>query len=90
MDIPNNSLGANNKSSFNLVFGTEVVIPVEIGLSIMRANLNLLEETENQAHLKMTMYRQKVARYNNIRVRSKTFRLGDLIPWHAKVSRSME
>lgn len=54
-----------NETSFNLVFGMEAVIPVEIGLPTMqiehydessnpvqlRANLNLLEETRDNMPL---------------------------------------
>lgn len=60
-----------NEAPFNLAYGTEVVILVEIGLSTMKiehyeepsnsnrlkANLNLLEETWNQAHLWIVTYR---------------------------------
>ena len=60
------------ETPFNLVFGTEAVIPVEIGLPTMRidfynesrnpdqlrANLDLLEETHNNDDLRMAAYRQ--------------------------------
>lgn len=61
-----------NESPFNLVFGVEIVILFKIGLSMIRleyyeepsnssylkSNLDLLEETRNQAHLRMATYRQ--------------------------------
>lgn len=61
-----------NESPFKLAFKIEVMISIEIRLSTMRieyyeepsnldqlrANLDLLEETWNQAHLRMVVYRQ--------------------------------
>lgn len=58
---------STNETSFNLVFDTEAVIPVEIGFPTMRVelynessnliqlrtNLDLIEETRDKAHLRM-------------------------------------
>lgn len=95
MGVPNNFLRSTNESLFNLVFSTKVVILVEIGLPTIRiehyqdpsnsswlqANLDLLEEIQNQAHLRMEIYQQWVTRYYNTQVKSKTFYLGDLVLW---------
>lgn len=64
-----------NKTSFYLVFGTEVMILVEIGLPTMRiehynelsysirlrANIDLLSKTREKACLRIVMYQQRVA-----------------------------
>ena len=86
------------------MFGTEAVIPVEIGLPTMRidlynesrnsnqlrANLDLLEETRNNTDLRMAAYRQRVARYYNSRVKAKSYRPGDLVLRQAEISRPTE
>ena len=45
----------------------------------LRANLDLLEERREIAQVRMTAYRQKVARYYNTRVKNKAFKAGDLV-----------
>ena len=89
------------ETPFNLVFGIETVIPVEIGLPTigidfyeesrnpdqLRANLDLLEETRNKADLRMAAYRQWVARYYNSRVKAKLYRSGDLVLRQAEISK---
>ena len=69
------------------MFGTEAVIPVEIGLtswrtnhhdedsnnSQLRLNLNLLDENRDQAEVKTTAYQKRMARYYNRRVKYKEF-----------------
>lgn len=63
MGISHHFLDFNKRNFLNLVFGTEVVISVEIGLSIMRierydkssnpirlrTNLDLIKETETKS-----------------------------------------
>lgn len=64
---------STNKISFNLAFSIEVVIPIKVKLLIvrmknfvketnldrLRTNLDLLEETQDQAYLKMVTYGQE-------------------------------
>ena len=81
------------ETPFNLSFGIEAVIPVDIRLSShrvenyndwnnieqLRAILDLLEETYEMASVRMTAYRQKVVWHYNFRIRGKEFKVGDLI-----------
>ncbi|XP_073099132.1 uncharacterized protein [Elaeis guineensis] len=89
---------------FGLAFEMEVVIPIEIGvpsarienydeqtnLEKLHANLDQLEEVRERAHVWMAAYQHKIARYYNFRVRSKIFRVGDLIFRKAEVSQPGE
>lgn len=93
-----------NKTPFNLVFGTKVVIPIEIGLPTMRienfdelsnsarlrSNLNLLEEIWNQAHLRMAAYWQQATRYYNSHVKLKTFYPRDFVLQRIEISKLIE
>lgn len=70
LDLSMTSWTSMNKTLFNLAFGTEAIILVKIGLSIMQiecsdeatnmnqlwANLNLLEEIRDRAHLRIAIY----------------------------------
>lgn len=67
------------ETPFILVFGTEVVIPVEIGMTTyrivnfdsgkneesLRNNLNLLEEKRDEATLRVSAYKQRMIKYYN-------------------------
>ncbi|KAK3006537.1 hypothetical protein RJ639_015910 [Escallonia herrerae] len=84
---------STGETPFNLAFGTEALIPVEIGLpsfrlltydpnmndEALRCNLDLLDEQRDQAQLRLTAYQQRVARYHDRRIRPLTFRIGDLV-----------
>ncbi|KAK3001098.1 hypothetical protein RJ639_020684 [Escallonia herrerae] len=52
----------------------------------LRANLDLLDETRTQAHERSVVIKQRVARYDNQRVRSKQFQEGDLVLRKLEVS----
>ena len=81
------------ETRFNLTYGTEAVIPVEVGLtSLMREffdeqdnddhlkqNLDLVDEVRDQAAQKMAKYKQKIAEYYNRRVKLKKFNIGNLV-----------
>ncbi|KAK3022349.1 hypothetical protein RJ639_047054 [Escallonia herrerae] len=85
---------------FLLCYGTEAMLPVEIGVPTiqalhfhevnneagLRANLDLLDETRTQAHERSVVIKQRVARYYNQRVRSKQFQEGDLVLRKLEVS----
>ena len=82
------------------MFGTEVIIPLDIGLPILQAeyydqpknevqlwaNLDLLEGTRERASVCVTDYQQKIARYYNSRVKNKAFRVGDPILRRVEIS----
>ena len=92
------------ESPFSLAYGTEAMIPLEIGLpstrveqyrepdnsECRRADLDLLSELRREAQLRMAFYRQKVARYYNAKVKLKLFRPGDLVLRKAEVSKPLD
>ena len=81
------------ETPFNLTYGTEATIPVEVGLTSLRReffdeqnnndqlkhNLDLVDEVRDQAAQRMTKYKQKITEYYNRRVKLKKFNIGDLI-----------
>ena len=83
------------ETPFNLTYGTEIVIPVEVGLTSLRReffdeqinddqlkqNLDYLDEVRDQASQRMAKYQQKMAEYYNRRVKLKRFNIRDLILW---------
>ena len=78
---------------FNLTYYTEVVIPIEIGLTSLRReffdeqsnddqlklNLDCLDEVRGQASQRMIKYQKKMAEYYNQRVKLKRFNIGDFV-----------
>ena len=72
---------------------TEVIIPVEVGVSSirrkvwheednddqLRINLDCLDEVRDKASSRMTKHQQKMAEYYNKRVKLKRLDIGDLI-----------
>ncbi|KAK2996907.1 hypothetical protein RJ639_025764 [Escallonia herrerae] len=88
------------ETPFSLCYGTEVMLPVEIGVPTiralhfselnndvgLRANLDLVEEARTQAHIRSVIVKQRVARYYNQKVRSKQFNEGDLVLRKLEVS----
>ncbi|XP_050207569.1 uncharacterized protein LOC126656992 [Mercurialis annua] len=86
---------STGKTSFALAYGTEAVIPVEIGARTprtedsqlnleeneaeLRNNLDLLVEKINKSDIRMEAYRQKMAKHFNIHVKKRIFKLGDLV-----------
>nr|GEU82467.1 reverse transcriptase domain-containing protein [Tanacetum cinerariifolium] len=94
----NKSLGegiktSNGETSFSLTYGTEAVIPVEIGMPTLRTaevdmikndealeiNLDLLEERREQAANQEAKSKAKMEKYYNARVRNTSFRPGDVV-----------
>ncbi|GKV05528.1 hypothetical protein SLEP1_g17529 [Rubroshorea leprosula] len=84
---------ATGETPYHLAFGTEAVIPVEIGVpsfwvthfdegrngQLLRENLDLLAEVRKEAQLRTLVYKQKLANFYNKRVRPRTFKIGDLV-----------
>ena len=95
---------ATNETPFNLTFGIEVVIPVEVRLltlrtenfveegnsELLRKNIDMIEKARDKARQRVAAYQQRVARYYNSRAKMKSFRSGDLVLRRAKVSRPLE
>ncbi|GKV02837.1 hypothetical protein SLEP1_g15225 [Rubroshorea leprosula] len=81
------------ETPYHLAFGTEAVIPIEIGVlsfrvthfdegrngQLLRENLDLLTEVREEARLRTLIYNQKLANFYNKRVRPRTFKVGDLV-----------
>ncbi|GKV43341.1 hypothetical protein SLEP1_g50644 [Rubroshorea leprosula] len=81
------------ETPYHLAFGTEAVIPVEIGVPSLRVthfdegrngqllweNLDLLADVREEAWLRTLVYKQKLANFYNKRVRPRTFKVGDLV-----------
>ncbi|XP_050214387.1 uncharacterized protein LOC126665596 [Mercurialis annua] len=86
---------STGETPFALAYGTEAVIPVEIGAPTPRTednqlnleeneeelmnNLDLLVEKINRSDIRMEAYRQKTAKYFNSHVKKRKFKLGDLV-----------
>ncbi|BFG32165.1 hypothetical protein CerSpe_184390 [Prunus speciosa] len=81
------------ETPFSLAFGSEAVVPVEIGESSYRTesfepkaneaavalSLDLIEEHRTVANLRNEAYKQRVSRYYDSRVRPRSFRIGDWV-----------
>ncbi|XP_020702897.1 uncharacterized protein LOC110114377 [Dendrobium catenatum] len=81
------------ETPYNLCFGTEAVIPVDIGVPShrvqtfdfntndekLRYNLDLLPEAREEAMLKVAAYHQRVARHYNRRIKPRCISIGDLV-----------
>ncbi|GKV15225.1 hypothetical protein SLEP1_g26025 [Rubroshorea leprosula] len=84
---------ATGETPYHLAFGTEAVIPIEIGVpsfrvihfdegrngQLLRENLDLLDDVREEARLRTLVYKQKIANFYNKRVRPRTFKVGDLV-----------
>ncbi|GKA39727.1 reverse transcriptase domain-containing protein [Tanacetum coccineum] len=94
--------GSNGETLFSLTYGTEAVIPVEIGMPTIRMaeidmikngealeiNLDPLEEKREQATIQEAKSQAKMEKYYNARVRSISFRPGVLVYRSNKASRA--
>ncbi|GJV30387.1 reverse transcriptase domain-containing protein [Tanacetum coccineum] len=83
----------NRDTPFSLTYGAEAVIPAKIGMPTLRTaeidlaqndealeiNLNLLEEKREQAAIHEAKSKAKMEKYYNSKVRSASFKPGDLV-----------
>ena len=81
------------ETPFKLTYGTEAVIPVEVGVTStrqaafseegndeeLRINLDCLDEIRENASSRMEKFRQKMAEYYNRRVKLRRLEIGDLV-----------
>ena len=81
------------ETPFRLTYGTEAVIPVEVGVTNtrrvafseegnddeLRINLDCLDEVKENASSRMEKYRQKMAEYYNRRVKLGRLEIGNLV-----------
>ena len=78
---------------FRLAYGSEVVIPVEVGLTsyrvdnyderrndeTMRLQLDLLDEVRATAEQRLARYQDLMAKHYNSRVKHRDFKVRDLV-----------
>ena len=81
------------ETPFKLTFGTEAVIPMEIGLTNIRVkaydgqrnrqelnnNFDLINEVRDKTSKRMKKYKGAMARYYNKKVKVRRFNVGDLV-----------
>ena len=81
------------ETPFRLTYGTEAVIPVEVGVASirrevlheednddqLRINLDCMDEVSDKTSSRMTKYQQKMVEYYNKRVKLRRLDIGDLI-----------
>ncbi|GKA02293.1 reverse transcriptase domain-containing protein [Tanacetum coccineum] len=84
---------SNGETPFSLTYGTEAVIPVEIGMPMLRTmevdptkndealeiNLDLIEEKMEQAVIQEAKSKTKMEKYYNSRVCGMSFKTGDMV-----------
>ncbi|GJS00377.1 hypothetical protein Tco_0316885 [Tanacetum coccineum] len=84
---------SNGDTPFSLTYGTEAVIPAEIGMPTIRTakvdlvqnnealeiNLDLLEERREEAAIRKAKSKAKMEKYYNAKVRNTSFKPGDLV-----------
>ncbi len=80
---------------FWMTFGTEAVVPVEVGLTTLwtrnyddegnegqlHLNLDRVDEVKEWAKKRMKNYQEKMAQYYNARVKVRHFNILDLVLW---------
>ncbi|GJU51425.1 reverse transcriptase domain-containing protein [Tanacetum coccineum] len=95
---------SHGDTPFSLTYGTEAVIPVEIGMPTyrttvveavqnneeLRLNLDLLEERRERATIREAKAKFKMTKYYHARVRGVTFRLGDFVYHSNEASHAMD
>ena len=81
------------ETPFRLTYGSEAVIPAEVGLTsyrvdnhderkndeAMRLQLDLVNKVREIAEQRLARYQDRMAKHYNSRVRHKDFQVGDLI-----------
>ena len=81
------------ETPFRMTYGSEAVVPVEIGLTTLqtstydnqqheeqlRLNLDLIDEVKGTAETRLKRYQEKMARLYNSRVKPRQFSIGDLV-----------
>ncbi|GJY64396.1 reverse transcriptase domain-containing protein [Tanacetum coccineum] len=87
------SKSSDGETPFSLTYGTEAVIPAEIGMPTLQTaeidqtknnealgiNLDLIEERREQAAIQEAKSKKKMEKYYNSRVRGTSFKPGDMV-----------
>ncbi|KAL0373591.1 UNVERIFIED_CONTAM: hypothetical protein Sradi_3274800 [Sesamum radiatum] len=85
--------GSTGETPFSLVYGTEAIIPAELGIpshrvmnfseecneNLLRKNLDLIEELREKAFLRIQRYKNIMINSYNKRVKTRSFQVGDLV-----------
>ncbi|KAL0404559.1 UNVERIFIED_CONTAM: hypothetical protein Sradi_2096700 [Sesamum radiatum] len=85
--------GSTGESPFSLVYGTEAIIPAELGIpshrvmnfseecneNLLRENLDLIKELRKKVFLRIQRYKNIMINSYNKRVKSRSFQVGDLV-----------
>ncbi|GJR86068.1 reverse transcriptase domain-containing protein [Tanacetum coccineum] len=93
---------SNGDTPFSLTYGTEAVIPAEIGMPTIRTvevdlvqnnealeiNLDLLEERREEAAMREAKSKARMEKYYNAKVRNTSFKPGDLVYRNNDASRA--
>ncbi|KAL0430798.1 UNVERIFIED_CONTAM: hypothetical protein Sradi_0705800 [Sesamum radiatum] len=88
-----NPRGFTGESPFSLVYGTEAIIPAELGLpslrvmnfseecnkNLLRENLDLIKELREKTFLRTQRYKNIMINSYNKRVKSRSFQVEDLV-----------
>ena len=81
------------ETPFRLTYGSEAIIPAEVGLTSYRVHnhdesrndkamwlqLDLIDEIRSAAEQRLARYQDRMARHYNSRVRHRDFQVGDLV-----------
>ena len=81
------------ETPFRLTYGTEAMVPVEVGVTSirrevfneesnddhLRINLDCLDKVKEKATIRMMKYQQKMVDYYNKRVKLRRLDIGDLV-----------
>ncbi|GKE47739.1 hypothetical protein Tco_1478997 [Tanacetum coccineum] len=95
---------SNGDTPFSLTYGTEAVIPVEIGMPSLRCaevnqtendeglllNLDMLEERRERAAVREARSKARMEKYYNAKVRNTSFRPGDFVYRNNEASHAKE
>jgi len=87
------SKSSTGATPFSLVYGTETLIPVEVGEpsiryryapkesndQAMNMSLELLDERREAALVRLAAHKQRIERYYNRRTNLRYFKIGDLV-----------
>nr|GEX47307.1 reverse transcriptase domain-containing protein [Tanacetum cinerariifolium] len=97
-------MSSNGETSFSLTYGTEAVIPVEIGMPTLKTvevdmikndealgiNLDLLEEKREHVTIQEAKSKAKMEKYYNTSVLNTSFRPGDFVYRNNEASHAKE
>ncbi|XP_075099330.1 uncharacterized protein LOC142176146 [Nicotiana tabacum] len=93
MGLPHNAENQQGETPYSLVYGTDAVIPVEVGEPSLRysnesgpsndesrlQDLDEVEERRDMAHIRMIAQKQQAESYYNKKAKVRPLRVGDYI-----------